>query len=98
LYACMRQVLYPLLSPGGYVIVDDFMDWDGCRQVHYLHYSLERGTKRCCNRQPLITGANTASLQTSLPHITVPTLHGKNTTVIPFIPLYQCKCMKTWLC
>jgi len=25
--------LYPLLSPGGFVIVDDYMDWEGCRRA-----------------------------------------------------------------
>lgn len=27
------EVLYPYLSVGGYVIVDDYMDWIGCRQA-----------------------------------------------------------------
>lgn len=27
------DVLYPYLSVGGYVIVDDYMDWIGCRQA-----------------------------------------------------------------
>lgn len=27
------KVLYPRLSPGGFVIVDDFIDWEGCRDA-----------------------------------------------------------------
>ena len=28
-------VLYPRLSPGGYLIIDDFVDWAGCRHAVY---------------------------------------------------------------
>jgi hypothetical protein len=27
------KVLYPLLHPGGFVIVDDYIDWPGCRRA-----------------------------------------------------------------
>jgi hypothetical protein len=27
------SVLYPFLSSGGYVIVDDYISWDGCRKA-----------------------------------------------------------------
>lgn len=27
------QALYPFVSPGGFIIVDDYMDWVGCRQA-----------------------------------------------------------------
>jgi len=29
------EVLYPRLSPGGFLVIDDFTDWDSCRDAIY---------------------------------------------------------------
>ena len=53
-YACSRtpslysstydalNSLYPKLSQGGFLIVDDFLDWSGCREAVY-DYRKEQG-------------------------------------------------------